>query len=207
MFNYANVDNHLEQYLHGFNVMKNWLRLITLSSLIYRAIIRQQWQKINIWTSFNPTDFLQLGRLPQSSQASWEVSPWVWSTGYSHKTSKGKANQLALDIKSRSWILYVYKLLVLPNHLLQVLKVFQSKSHSIEAKRILFQNSKKAILMSQRWRLSKPKLHPVHEYHKQETQQGVRLWESSAHNEPAWCNAKNVNIVLAPNALRMNAFQ
>lgn len=79
------------------------------------------------------------------------------------------------------------------------------RSFFSKAKRtILSRNSKDATLMSQSWRLSRPHLHrlyPVHEYHKQERQQRVPLWESSAHTEAAWCNAKNVNIALAPNAL------
>ena len=65
--------------------------------------------------------------------------------------------------------------------------------------------AKDATLMSQSCRLSGPhlhRLHPVHnKTHKKERQQGVPLWESTAHTEPAWFNAKIVNRALVPNAL------
>lgn len=90
------------------------------------------------------------------------------------------------------------------------LRAFQSRSRSSEAWRTLSQNSRDATLMSQSWRLSGPhlrRLHPVHRYHEQQRQQGVPMWESSAHADPAWCDAKTVNIALAPHALTMCSSQ
>lgn len=96
----------------------------------------------------------------------------------------------------------------LPKSVAVALKMFQSRSRSSEAKRTLSQNSRDATLMSQTWRLSRPhlrRLHPVHKYHKEGRQQSEPLWESTAHIESAWCNAKNVNIALALNALTINS--